>query len=102
MKYLNKALDIQLKKLGNDHSRVATSYSNIGLVYADQDKHDEALEYFNKALDIRLKIFGKDHPLVATSYNNIGSVYNAQGKLNEALKYFNKALDNYDLFLIFS
>jgi tetratricopeptide (TPR) repeat protein len=38
LKYYNKSLDIQLKKLGKDHPNVATSYNNIGAVYRAQGK----------------------------------------------------------------
>ena len=65
--YFNKSLDILLNKTGKDHRNIATSYSNIGLVYDDQGKKDEALKYYNKALDIYLNKLGKDHPAVALS-----------------------------------
>ena len=70
---------------------VASTYHNIGGVYREQGKNDEALKYFNKALDIYLKKLDKDHPDLAISYNNIAAIYVEQGKYDEALKYYNKA-----------
>ena len=60
-----KALSIKLKKLGDDHPDVATTYNNMANVYNKQGKNDEALAMYEKALSIRLKKLGDDHPDVA-------------------------------------
>ena len=56
-----KALDIQLNKLGKDHPDVASSYNNIGSIYAEQGKYDKAFEYYNKAFKSFKKRFGTRH-----------------------------------------
>ena len=93
MKYLNKALEIGLKKFGENHPKVADSYNNIGRVYwIKKSDYDRALKYLNKSLAIRLETLGEKHPAVATSYNLIGIIYLNNGDLNQALMYLNKAL----------
>ena len=42
LQYYEKALTIQLAKLGADHLKVATTYNNIANVYQIQDKNEEA------------------------------------------------------------
>ena len=36
--------DSKVKEINKDHTNVAESYNNIGLVYESQNKYDEALE----------------------------------------------------------
>ena len=75
-----KALSISLKKLGDDHPRVADTYNNMAGVYYNQGKYEEALAMYEKALSIRLKKLGDDHPDVAMTYNNMANVYNTKIK----------------------
>ena len=60
-----KSLSISLKKLGDDHPDVATTYNNMASVYDNQGKYDEALAMYEKSLSIKLKKLGDDHPDVA-------------------------------------
>ena len=72
---IQKALDIQLEVLGANHPYVATSYSNIGVVYDSQGNYPKALEMYQKALAIQLEMYGENHSKVATLYDYISSVY---------------------------
>ena len=48
-----KALSIQLKKLGDDHPSVALTYYNVGSLYEDNlNKYKEALDLYQKSLSI--------------------------------------------------
>jgi hypothetical protein len=40
---------------------VATSYSNIGVVYDSQGKYEVALGKHMKSLDIKIKVVGDEH-----------------------------------------
>ncbi len=94
MHYNQRALDAALAQHGENHPDVATTYSNMGSVYAEQGIFDKTLELFNKSLDIRLSTVGEGHPETAMSYNNLGFVYvTAQGAFDKALECFHKALD---------
>jgi tetratricopeptide (TPR) repeat protein len=57
--------------LGLEHPDTATSYNNIGGVYASQGDYPKALEYYLKALAILENKLGKDHPYTQTVWNNI-------------------------------
>ena len=93
LEYLENALTVCVKNLGEDHPKVATIYNNIGVLYRNQGKYEEALTYNKKALSIRVKALGKDHPSTAITYNNMAYVYCEQGMYKEALKYYEKALE---------
>ena len=64
MALYEKALSITLKKLGDDHPSVATTYNNMANVYDNQGKYEEALAMYEKALSISLKKLGDDHPML--------------------------------------
>ena len=69
---------------------IAASYNNIGIIYSEQDNHDEALKYFFEALKLKEEIGDKNG--IALLYNNIGVIYKAQGNSEEALKNYLTAL----------
>ena len=56
-----RALDIELKKLGPEHVNVASSYGNLGSVYEELGKFEEAKQFYHRALDIKLKKLGPEH-----------------------------------------
>jgi len=90
--YYQKALNIDLKKLGPEHPSVAIDYNNIGLAYGSKGEYDRAIEYYQKALKINLKKLGPEHPDTAIVYNNIGSAYRSKGEYDRAIGYYQKAL----------
>jgi len=45
-----ESLDVKLKVLGPQHSDVANTIENIGVIFAQQGKHDLALDKFSEAL----------------------------------------------------
>lgn len=93
IEYLQKALKIDLNKLGPEHPDVARDYSNLGLTYEGKGDYEEAIENFQKSLKINLKKFGPEHPDVARGYNNLGMTYYDKGNYDKAIEYFQKALD---------
>ena len=64
LEYNEKALAIKLPSLGPDHPSVATTYSNMALVYGKQGDYARSLEYNEKALAIELPSLGLDHKYV--------------------------------------
>lgn len=68
--------------------------SNVGVIFKEQKKYDEALPYFEKALNMALK--ANDPRSICISYINIGNVYadKAKAENKPALKFL--ALENYN------
>ena len=92
LEYFEKALAIRKKTLGEEHTDVAESHNNLGVVYSHLAKYNEAKEHYEKALFIWKKTYGEEHADVAASYNNLGVVYGNLGKYSEAKEYLDKAL----------
>ena len=58
---------------------MATSFINIGVVYAGKGEFENALVHMQKGLEIKTRVFGSDHPDVAMSKYNIASLKETQG-----------------------
>ena len=90
--YCQKALNLRLKLLDENHPNVATSYANLSTCFACLGQYEKALNYSLQALDLRIKLFGEQHPHIADSYSNLSSCYQNLDQHNEALDYCQKAL----------
>ena len=75
---------------------VASSFINIGAVYAGKGDLENALVQYQKSLEIQTRVFGSDHPDVATSYQNLAVVYQRQGNHVQTKEMVTKA---YHIFL---
>ncbi|KAN0072316.1 hypothetical protein V8E54_009245 [Elaphomyces granulatus] len=65
---------------------------NLGRLYMDQDKLDEAEKMYQCALQGEEKALGPDHTSTLETVNNLGNLYVSQGKLDEAEKMYQRAL----------
>ena len=91
--YYEKALNIRIETLGEDHLNVGESYYNLGDAYRILGKYTKSIELQEKALAIRLLKLDKKHHRVATSYNHIGNVYSDMGDYVKAIEFHEKALE---------
>ena len=92
-KYFRESLNI-LKRAENKITKLpakSTALGNIGNIYHNLGKPDEALEYYQQALEINRKL-GYEQG-AARNLNNIGTLYNELGKPDEALKCHEEALE---------
>ncbi len=85
LKLSKQALEMRCELLGEKHSDVADSLSNIDGHYADLNDYPRALECGKQALEIRRGFFGNKHHDVATSLNNISMTYTSLGDIPRAL-----------------
>ena len=90
-KRFRNILDITL----DNHPNIATSYDNIGAVYASKGEFDKALEFLQKSLEGKLISLPPNHPNIATSFNNIGLVYNRKGEYEKAFEFLKNGLEIY-------
>ena len=91
--FYKKALTIQEKIHGEQHTSIATSYNNLATVHFNVGEYSQAKELFEKALVIQKNTYGEEHALVATSYNNLGLMHDSIGKYNRAEEFYHKALE---------
>ncbi|KAN0077370.1 hypothetical protein V8E54_005674 [Elaphomyces granulatus] len=68
----------------------------LGDLYADQGKLDEAEKMYQRALQGKEKAWGPDHTSILDTVNNLGTLYADQGKLDEAEKMYQRALQGYE------
>ena len=84
------ALEIQERIYGKDSPITATGYNNIGAVYYQQRKFDDALTEYRKGLGV-LQKSRPNHPDVAGALNNVGLALLQKGELEESLESFTSA-----------
>ena len=68
----------------------------LGNLYQNQGKLDEAEKMYIRALEGKEKALGVDHASTLDTVNNLGSLYKNQGKLDEAEKMYIRALEGYE------
>jgi tetratricopeptide (TPR) repeat protein len=92
-KHFKESLNI-LKRAENKIAKLpakSAALGNLGNIYHNLGKPDEALEYYQQALEINQKL-GYEQG-AAHNLNNIGTLYNGLGKHDEALKCQEEALE---------
>ncbi len=92
--FFEKALNSDLKTLGEDHPQVAIYRNNLGATWKSKGEYDKAIEYYEKALASDLKTLGEDHPQVAIYRNNLGLAWKAKDEYDKAIGYYKKALES--------
>jgi tetratricopeptide (TPR) repeat protein len=90
LEYHFRALDIRRALVGEAHEQTASSYNNIGLVYAGQD-NDNALTYYDKALTVFQKVYPAQHPKIASVLVNIGIINRQLELYGDALNHLEAA-----------
>jgi tetratricopeptide (TPR) repeat protein len=69
----------------------AALMNNLGILYKEQGKIDEAEKLYRESLEIK-RLLG-DKKGIAMSLNNLGILYKGQGKIEEAERLFNESLE---------
>jgi tetratricopeptide (TPR) repeat protein len=88
--YYLKGIALARKELGNS-TLLANLLNNLGSLYLDQQKLDEAYLVADEALKIRLLIFDKNGQ--AQSYRSLALYYLGKGKQKKAMEYLYLGFD---------
>ncbi|HTF03300.1 MAG TPA: tetratricopeptide repeat protein [Bacteroidia bacterium] len=75
----------------SDPGMMGKIMNNIGAVYMNQVKYDDALRFYRQAIVYKQKAGNKKD--LASTYNNIGSIHEARGDYDSALYYFRISFD---------
>lgn len=78
-------LQLELKKM----DKLASTYSNIGLIFEKMNKVDSAIHYYKKSRKLYL---GLKENFLSTSIRNLAGVYYDKEDYNKSKLYFNEAL----------
>jgi tetratricopeptide (TPR) repeat protein len=81
---MRRALAINEKSFGPDHSEVATALNNLALLLRDTNRLGEAEPLMRRTLAIDEKSFGPNHPEVATALSNLALLLRDTNRLDEA------------------
>lgn len=92
LEWLNKALVIREKVLGEDHPDLAATCDLIMRTLYDQGKYNEALEWIYRAVAIQEKTLGKEHLETIHTYNNIVCVQIKRGDYISASEWLRKVV----------
>lgn len=76
---------LKIAKTYKLHDWCASIYNNIGYIYNEQKRYDEALDILNEAVKMGKKL--KKPQYVCYNYENIADIYHAKGLINKAIEY---------------
>ena len=92
LEYMETALEIRKKELGENSDQTASSYNNVGHCYYVLGDDQKGLEFIEKGLKIRLNVLGENNSKIAFSYDNLGCCYDKIGEPDKCLEDKKKAL----------
>ena len=90
--WLNQALEIFEKSLGQNHPNVATSLNNLAELLRSTNRLSDAEPMYRRVIKIFEKSLGQNHPNVATALNNLAELLRASNRLSEAEPMYRRAL----------
>ena len=91
-KHIEESSRISYDQIDEDEP-VINSYCNLGSLYSNQGKLQEAEAMYQRALEGYEKAWGPDHTSTLDTVNNLGLLYSRQGKLQEAEAMYQRALE---------
>lgn len=92
IQYFKKALEIDLKYLGDNVEEIALDYSLLGGAWLSSENYKKSIKYYKIALSRYLKLFGKNNIRVSNAYGNLGGAFHAAGKYDKAIYNFEQSL----------
>jgi len=87
-----RAIAIDERVLGPDHTEVASSLTVLGVLYGSVGRYSDAEATTLRSLSIWEKAFGPDHPNVGTELNNLGVLYRKEKRYPEAEQFLTRSL----------
>src|ERR1700741_2582461 len=75
-----RALQGYEKAWGPEHTSTLDTVNNLGNLYANQGKMDEAERMYQRALQGYEKAWGPEHTSTLNTVNNLGILYKDQGR----------------------
>lgn len=88
----SRALEIDEKNLGPNHTNVAIRLNNLANLLVEKNRLKEAELLFQRAINIHETNYGPDHQTVATDLNNLAILLTKVERLEEAETLYRRAL----------
>ena len=92
LEHYKKALQLDEKYFGKEHTKIAVRSSNLGVILNYQYKTRQALKHLKRSLQINEKFLGLAHPKVANDLVNIGLIHENLNDMEKATKALTRAL----------
>ena len=87
-----RSISIIETAMGQNHSDLAPTLSNLALLYMEQGKFEKAKQIMLRSLAITEAALGIDHPDTAVSLNNLAGIYEHRGEHAKAKPLYLRAL----------
>ena len=78
--------------LGDRHPNVAAILGNLGNLYKDMDKFDEAYGIYQEVLSIETHHLGLSHPEVSITLHNIATIESSRGRYSDAINLYTQVI----------
>ncbi|KAH6383964.1 hypothetical protein HBI60_252390 [Parastagonospora nodorum] len=91
-----RALQGYEKAWGPEHTSTLNTVNNLGVLYKNLGRLDEAEKMYQRALQGKEKAWGPEHTSTLDTVNNLGLLYADLGRLDEAEKMYQQALQGYE------
>ena len=91
--FIENALNLRLKNLGEKSPAYASSVNNRGMLYQETARYSEAELDFNKARELTEKVIDENSQEHAIVLNNQAILFGKIGRLDDAIANLNKAIE---------
>ncbi len=89
---MERAMRIQETLVEETHPDLMRSRANLGVLYEQAGRYEEALGIQERALELRKTVLGPDHPELLYSYSGLGNVYRRLERDDDSERAFREAL----------
>jgi tetratricopeptide (TPR) repeat protein len=87
---LSRCLEVKIAALGEHHSTVAISISNLARLHYGRKNYSQAESLLLDSLRIYERVLGEQHPETASALYNLAMIYHQQGQFNAAEGVYNR------------
>jgi tetratricopeptide (TPR) repeat protein len=94
-RYLQRAVTVSQRVLGNDHPDTMTTRNNLASAYQHAGDLSRAIPLGEQTLADRQRVLGEDHPDTLTSRNNLACAYQHAGDLSRAVPLYEQAFADF-------
>ncbi|WZO98599.1 serine/threonine-protein kinase [Isosphaeraceae bacterium EP7] len=92
VKQHERALDLRISRMGDDHPDTVAARIKLALAYRDAGRWDRAIPLLERTLAVESARLGSDHPDTLLILNNLALTYRDDGQWDRAIPLFERAL----------
>jgi tetratricopeptide (TPR) repeat protein/predicted Ser/Thr protein kinase len=93
--FLDRALAIEKKTVGENDPEYATTLSNLAYYYSHHGDKAQAEQLYKQALDLRKQVLGENDPKVGRSLRNLADFYWQKGDVQRAQDLMTQSMEVY-------